>query len=136
MDSVLESDLQPRAVQWLQRAKNLVREAADTRVRSEYASLARGLPALLHQSGLFQTIAYLESRSRRASNNFTAHGLVLAHLAALLSPFSGMKELKTDELTPMKLHEYLVVSRLSLEAASWLKRMVEIQFGDEEEPHA
>ncbi|MDI9260995.1 type III-B CRISPR module-associated protein Cmr5 [Alicyclobacillus sendaiensis] len=119
----------------MQRAKNLVREAADTRVRSEYASLVRGLPALLHQSGLFQTIAYLESRSHRASNNPT-HRLVLAHLASLLSPFTGMKELKTDELTQMNLHEYLIVSRLSLEAASWLKRMVEIQFGDEEEPHA
>ncbi|WP_328702121.1 type III-B CRISPR module-associated protein Cmr5 [Alicyclobacillus fructus] len=128
------SSVEPRAVQFLRTAKELVLSDDVNKVKSEYSSLVRGLPALLHQSGVFETIAYLESRSRRGRE--TAHGLVLEHLSRLLAPVTDLNQLTTHELTRMQVNQYLLVSRLALEAASWLKRMVEIQFGDEEEPHA
>lgn len=47
-----------------------------------------------------------------------------------------MEQITTTKLAKMKLHEVVVVSRLALEAATWLKRMVEILVGDEEGAHA
>ncbi|SIS57232.1 type III-B CRISPR module-associated protein Cmr5 [Alicyclobacillus vulcanalis] len=131
MDRLPVDDVQPRAAQFLQTAQELV-DQVEACVRAEYASLVRGLPALLHQSGLFQTVAYLESRAGRAS----AHSLVLTHLSKLLRAFTGMEQITTTKLAKMKLHEVVVVSRLALEAATWLKRMVEILVGDEEGAHA
>ncbi len=85
----------------------------------EYASFAKSFPALLHTAGLCQAVAFSQAKSGQASH-------VLEDVVnAMIDP--GVPTVATLAQASRQAGptEYLRLSRIALQAATWIKRYVE-----------
>ena len=85
------------------------------KIEDEYRSFALSFPALIHDCGLVQSLAFAQAKNRKDYLN---------DLAAVFSA-TGLK-IGADELLESSrtadIAEYMRLSELALDAASWLKR--------------
>lgn len=89
--------------------------------RKKYKSFATGFPALIHQCGLAQAIAYAQNKAPVEYRN---------DLAAVLD--TSMDEFAQQARTA-PLPAYQRHTRMALSAASWLKRYAEALLRTEQE---
>lgn len=92
------------------------------RPTKDYVSFAKSFPALIQAAGLCQAVAFAESRS--------VGQLLLEDLVGVLHAAGGVSAQSVEQYAGVvrstrTILDYLRLSRLSLSAASWLKRAVE-----------
>jgi CRISPR-associated protein Cmr5 len=76
----------------------------------EYVSFAKKFPTLIHTCGLAQALAFAQAK---APSN-------LEHLSIVMGASDLLEKSRTEQLA-----EYLILSRMALEASGWLKRYAE-----------
>ena len=105
-----------RSQQYAQEAYPLVVEMQKHQLKVKYRTLALNFPSMILQSGLSQAIGFLMAKSK------DEHQMLLDHLATLvLGKQAQDKQLHQTILTADLTH-YQLLTRQTLEAASWLKR--------------
>lgn len=104
-------------------------KAEQNDVAQRYRSLARRFPALIHDCGLAQGIAFLQSKGQKKGDgsNQNEYGYYLDHLKAVMALDDR------DAIHEVKLPEYLRLSRDARQAAGWLKRYAEALIADKGE---
>ena len=105
-----------RSQKYAQEAYPLVAEMQKHQLEAKYRTLALNFPSMILQSGLSQAIGFLMAKSK------DEHQMLLDHLATLvLGKQAQDKQLHQTILTADLTH-YQLLTRQTLEAASWLKR--------------
>lgn len=105
-----------RSQQYAQEAYPLVVEMQKHQLKVKYRTLALNFPSMILQSGLSQAIGFLMAKGK------DEHQMLLDHLATLvLGKQAQDKQLHQTILTADLTH-YQLLTRQTLEAASWLKR--------------
>jgi len=110
-----------RQQRWAQHAFKLVNEHINKTSETEqkkYRSLARSFPALVHECGLVQAVAFLQVSGK------SERDALLKHLEEISDTQLAIDS-KTKEESYLKLSSYLHLSQQVLAAASWLKRYAE-----------
>lgn len=120
-------------------------ESQKDKIKKEYASLARGLPAMIQTNGLGQALAFLKAKgaSRRENKNEgdKPHKLIYDHLAPWvyqqLNPNPPQQTNKQTDLLGWLIRQnsdvYRRATREALAYALWLRRFAEAQgWGGEE----
>lgn len=100
-----------------------IKALRDDKVRKEYGSLVRGLPALILTDGLGQALAFLLAKAKEEDN---AHGYAYKHLSTWVCSWAGQPG--ADLLTLVlsrSTNEYRQYTNESLAYLHWLKRFVE-----------
>ena len=88
-------------------------------VTTEYASFAKSFPALLQTAGLCQAVAFAQAKPGQASH-------VLADVVTtMIDPGVPTVDTLAEVSRRAGPTEYLRLSRIALQAASWIKRYVE-----------
>ena len=98
------------------------------KIESRYGTLARKLPAMLHTSGLGQTLAFLYSKRQGNGDPKTGDGLLLDHLRERLIDVFGVSfEGRTlvEAVLDLNPSKYRLASYEIRESALWLKRFAE-----------
>lgn len=97
----------------------------DSKTRDEFLSLARSFPVLVKAVGLAQALAFLAAKERKQREQegqpANAHGLLLKHLSESVTGGDQLLKKCRDD----SLHEYMRLTRASLEALLWYKRFAE-----------
>ena len=105
-----------RSQQYAQEAYPLVVKVYGHQLEAKYRTLALNFPSMILQSGLSQAIGFLMAKGK------DEHQMLLDHLATLvLGKQAQDKQLHQTILTADLTH-YQLLTRQTLEAASWLKR--------------
>ena len=107
-----------------------------SKVESRYGTLARKLPAMLHTSGLGQTLAFLYSKRTDGNKKKTGDGLLLEHLRERLQAvFGGLFESGevVDAVLKLTPTRYRLASHEIRESALWLKRFAEGKLDQEKD---
>lgn len=105
-----------RSQKYAQEAYPLVVKVYGHQLEAKYRTLALNFPSMILQSGLSQAIGYLRAKGK------DEHQMLLDHLATLvLGKQAQDKQLHQTILTADLTH-YQLLTRQTLEAASWLKR--------------
>ena len=105
-----------RSQKYAQEAYPLVAEMQKHQLEVKYRTLALNFPSMILQSGLSQAIGFLMAKGK------DEHQMLLDHLATLvLGKQAQDKQLHQTILTADLTH-YQLLTRQTLEAASWLKR--------------
>lgn len=105
-----------RSQKYAQEAYPLVVEMQKHQLKVKYRTLALNFPSMILQSGLSQAIGFLMAKGK------DEHQMLLDHLATLvLGKQAQDKQLHQTILTADLTH-YQLLTRQTLEAASWLKR--------------
>ena len=105
-----------RSQKYAQEAYPLVAEMQKHQLEVKYRTLALNFPSMILQSGLSQAIGFLMAKGE------DEHQMLLDHLATLvLDKQEQDKQLHQTILTADLTH-YQLLTRQTLEAASWLKR--------------
>ena len=105
-----------RSQQYAQEAYPLVVKVYGHQLETKYRTLALNFPSMILQSGLSQAIGFLMAKGK------DEHQMLLDHLATLvLGKQAQDKQLHQTILTADLTH-YQLLTRQTLEAASWLKR--------------
>jgi len=93
--------------------------------QKEYGSLVRGLPAMILQNGLAQSVAFLSAKG--GTNLAEVHSVVLRHLTEGVRTRLAIPE--AQEMLPWLLNQstprYRLAASESLAFLHWLKRFVE-----------
>ncbi|MDI1224022.1 MULTISPECIES: type III-B CRISPR module-associated protein Cmr5 [Acinetobacter] len=106
--------MQIRTHKYAELAYPLVESMQNVQFEAKYRTLALNLPTMIMQSGLAQTIGFLMAKSKEEHRSF------LDHIATLLNfntPEDFHKAILKSNIT-----QYQLLTRKSLDAASWLKR--------------
>ncbi|MDI6871122.1 MAG: type III-B CRISPR module-associated protein Cmr5 [Bacillota bacterium] len=111
-----------RAAQAVQRVQAAHRRDEKTS-EAEYLRFAKGFPALVHNSGLCQALAFALAKKRRGYAEDLAYTLGLSLSAEELLELSRTASAAS----------YLRLSREVLAASSWLKRYAEALLKDDEQ---
>jgi CRISPR-associated protein Cmr5 len=102
---------------------------AQGRMDKEYAAFAKRLPALIQSAGLCQAIAFAEAKGKDEHGVLNkASGRVLTDLIDVCGKSAELGFPTTqfaDRVRTEPVTGYFRLSRLALEAATWLKRYVE-----------
>ncbi len=105
-----------RSQKYAQEAYPLVVKVYGHQLEAKYRTLALNFPSMILQSGLSQAIGFLMAKGK------DEHQMLLDHLATLvLGKQAQDKQLHQTILTADLTH-YQLLTRQTLEAASWLKR--------------
>ena len=105
-----------RSQKYAQEAYPLVVKVYGHQLEVKYRTLALNFPSMILQSGLSQAIGFLMAKGK------DEHQMLLDHLATLvLGKQAQDKQLHQTILTADLTH-YQLLTRQTLEAASWLKR--------------
>ncbi|MCX7719156.1 MAG: type III-B CRISPR module-associated protein Cmr5 [Candidatus Sumerlaeaceae bacterium] len=113
---------QTRQQRMAQRAFEQIKSVAnrpDTE-QKDYARFAKQFPALIHSCGLCQAVAFAQAKDH------TDH---IRHLAAVMEMNNKNDEFLTT-IRQAQTMAYLRLSRIGLQAASWLKRYAEALLKD------
>jgi len=96
--------------------------------QKDYGRLCLHLPALIHQCGLCQTVAFLQAKPKDKAES--AHFKVLADLAGVMKTQNLPQAARDGQLG-----EYLQLSREAMRSAEWMKRYAEavlkVELGDD-----
>ncbi len=112
---------------------NTVGRSGAKKLQEEYKALARRFPALMHNAGLCQAVAFAVAKGGTEGNE-SAPSRYLDDLAAVMGFESGA-ELNARCLEA-GLGEYLLLTRRAMDAAGWLSRYVEAVFPEEHKGEA
>ena len=99
--------------------------------QKRYGTLARKLPAMLHNSGLGQTVAFLYSK-KTDSTGKTGDGLLLDHLVERAKRVVHLANDPVGGIFALKTTQYRLLTNELNETAQWLKRFAEGRLGEEE----
>ncbi len=93
----------------------------ETKAEKNYPKLARKFPALAHNCGLAQAIAFVRAKEGNTGTMY------LNHLSSVMDgPKNDLDERSLDERSrEASLSEYQLLSQEAIEAATWLKRYAE-----------
>lgn len=93
------------------------RFAEDAPERKRYGSMAHELPILVHQAGLAQALAFVQSRNKAPYNQ------LLEHLAAAVGEVNAAQLLERSHSA--ELPEYMYLTTRVLLALKWYKRFAQ-----------
>jgi CRISPR-associated protein Cmr5 len=120
----METLQQRMAIKAYENVEAFGKDHADDKARNKYAGMAHKLPVLIHNAGLAQSLAFVQSRKPAEQK------LLLNHLAATIE-FPGVTDgaslLRLSREAPLM--EYMLLTRRVLSALVWYKRFVEGLFG-------
>jgi CRISPR-associated protein Cmr5 len=111
--------MKTRSQRLAETAYTKVRKLAQSNEEAEYRRFAKRFPALLHNCGLSQAIAFAYSKGQKD---------YLEHLKAVADTTDLQNTAYQVELL-----EYMRLSRQCLDAAGWLKHYAEALLNDPEE---
>ena len=128
-----------REQQWAQVASRLIRRRESAAYRKEYGIQCLRLPAMIHECGLCQTLAFIESKAQANRDDGTAgreyFAVLLEDLAEALDiprqvAANGLPPLSPGQNLAQKARtegviEYQLLSRNALHCANYLKRYAE-----------
>ncbi len=114
-----------RQQQLARRAYDAVSQKKASPVEADYARVCMTFPALIHNSGLCQAVAFAEARDRREGNEF---GQYLNDLAVTLGIEAGQLSNRSRSDGVLS---YQHLTQDALAAASWMKRYAESLLKDE-----
>lgn len=118
--------VQRRAVTAWRRVQSVTEHEPDGRPdAAEYLSLAKRFAALLHGSGLCQSVAFVMSKAR----NSRSYQQYLEDLAAVMGESGGAEGL-ARRAREASIGEYLFLTREALASADWLARYAETLLKD------
>lgn len=103
-----------RSQKYAQEAYSLVAKVQGHQLETQYRTLALNFPNMILQSGLSQAIGFLMAKGKEE------HQMLLEHLAVLVLN-KPVKEFH-QTILEVDLTHYQLLTRQTLEAASWLKR--------------
>lgn len=103
-------------------------ETVDALLGKEYRNACESLPALLLQSGLLPTLAYLDAAGQKSLNQLGRH--LKLHLHRLGIGKDQEAVLQTLHTAPSA--EYQTYFELALKAAVWQKRIAKARISKEE----
>jgi CRISPR-associated protein Cmr5 len=100
-----------------------IKALRDDKIKKEYGSLVRGLPAMILTDGLGQALAFLLAKAKEETN---AHSYAYKHLSSWVCSWAGHANQDLLELVLSKsTSEYRQYTNESLAYLHWLKRFVE-----------
>ncbi len=105
---------QERAAEAYSRVKKMENDGK----KKDYGRLCLHLPALIHQCGLCQTVAFFEAKAKEKADS--AHFKVLADLEGVMRTLELPKLARNGALGP-----YLQLTREAMRSAEWMKRYAE-----------
>lgn len=112
-----------------QAAYTAVAQRGSTSVFKEYASFAKSFPALIHGVGLCQAVAFAQAKGKDDRGSDKPHGLVLQDLVTVLGALGVLNQQNStafaDKVRTAEALTYLRLTRLALDATTWLKRYAE-----------
>ena len=88
----------------------------ETKAEKNYPKLAKKFPALAHNCGLAQAIAFVRAKEGNTGTMYLNH---------LSSVMDGPKNDLDERSREASLSEYQLLSQEAIEAATWLKRYAE-----------
>jgi CRISPR-associated protein Cmr5 len=109
-------------------ASQLVSLVDERAKKKEYQALIKGLPALIHQAGLLQALAFLAAKAGSDSpkrDETAEHALVLRHIAEMLAD-ARLASTTSSLIEQCAAKELVTYSRMTQEvvaALGWLKRL-------------
>jgi CRISPR type III-B/RAMP module-associated protein Cmr5 len=104
---------------------NDVLKSGNEKLQEDYKALARRFPALIHNAGLCQAVAFALSKGGSQERS-SAHQQYLDDLAAVMGFASGSD--LHERCLQAGLGEYFLLTRSAMDAAGWLSRYVEAVF--------
>lgn len=104
--------LQPVSIQRGQKVMSLMR---DLKPDEKTVNFLKGLPPMIMQNGLGQTVAFMQSRKKERYNQ-----LLKVLEKAMLAP--GETNGLMDKILNAKIDEYLIMQREAIEYAGWMKK--------------
>ncbi|MBU1432662.1 type III-B CRISPR module-associated protein Cmr5 [Myxococcota bacterium] len=110
-----------RQQQWSLGAHQAVLSFKGSPLESKLNTHCQKSPSLFQQSGVVQTLAFLESRGE--------HGVTFCNALAQVYKGKDIKQLLEDA-QKAKLPDYLAMSRDLIEVAAWFRRFAQIELGD------
>lgn len=106
-------------------AYNAVSRRQGTDEYASYTSFAKSFPALIHAAGLCQAVAFAQAKGKgTGAQSQVLEDVFVVYNAVSNSQFPGVGAF-ADAVRSKEVTEYLRLSRLSLLAATWVKRYVE-----------
>lgn len=122
----MREPVRTRQQQWAQRAYDAVSARKQARVGDDYGSFCKGFPALIHQSGLCQALAFAQAKAGGHDGRSEA-GQYLEDLARVL----GLQRNEfADSSRSADVLTYQRLTQDALAAATWLKRYAEALLDD------
>ncbi|SUO95045.1 type III-B CRISPR module-associated protein Cmr5 [Suttonella ornithocola] len=115
-----------RTQQYATRAYDLVKQQKDKSIEAEYRTLALNLPPMIMQSGLIQTLGFLQAKGKEQ------HRLLLEHLILTMKQHDDVDGFYQAVLAS-DIASYQLLTRQAIEAASWLKRYTQAFLADKTE---
>jgi CRISPR-associated protein Cmr5 len=88
--------------------------------KDKYGLQCVHLPAMIHEAGLCQAVAFLQSKAK--TNSESPHGKALADLAGVMREHDLPTSARNSDLLA-----YLQLTREALRSAEWLKRYAEAE---------
>lgn len=118
--------IQTRSQKFAQAAYSQISEHIENGSRKpdkEFVSIVKKFPALIHTCGLAQAVAFYEANE---------HSEYLERLANVLNRTGYVDDADSlgNKVRESKLQRYILLSRHVINAASWLKRYVEVAEGE------
>lgn len=103
-----------RTQNYAKQAYPLVAYMQRSGIEEKYRTLALTFPTMIMQNGLSQAIGFLMAKDK------PEHGEILRHIAKLLNYQDGYS--LHEAILKSDIIEYQLLTRNSIDAASWLKR--------------
>ena len=96
----------------------------DVKLKKDYGGLCLKLPALIHQCGLCQALAFYQAKANSGDN---AHSKVLKDLAQVVleREDNGALDVLLKQSRTSPLLEYLGLTRNAMACSTWFKRYAE-----------
>lgn len=101
-----------------------IKALGDEKLKKEYGSLVRGLPAMILTDGLGQALAFLKAKAKGEANS--PHHHAYTHLSTWVTSWAGHGGADFLELVLARsTNEYRQYTNEALAYLHWLKRFVE-----------
>lgn len=103
---------------------NAVSHKSGAAEKKKYSTHCRRTPQLLQQSGLCQTIAFLQSKAemKHYLNDFAS---------LVMDSNADVSQQLAEKSRVAEVEEYMALSAHAMQCASWMKRYAEALLGDE-----
>lgn len=115
-----------RTQQYATHAHDLVKQQKGKSIEAEYRTLVLNLPAMIMQSGLIQTLGFLQAKGKEQ------HRLLFKHLVLTMKQSDDVEGFYQTVLSS-DIASYQLLTRQAIEAASWLKRYAQAFLEDKTE---
>lgn len=104
-------------------AYQAVEQRKGSKLEAEYRTLALTFPNMVLQSGLMQAIGFMLAKSNESGGDPSEHRAYLSDLVKVLAqPTADAPATLHQQVLRSSVRDYQLMTRLVLDAASWLKR--------------